>query len=460
MDALLIGEVLAIAMFVVLIAAVLLGFPIAFMLAGVGVIFAALGTLLGAFDWRLLGNLQNRIFGTMTNETLVAIPLFVFMGVMLEKSLLAERLLVVMGRCFGTLRGGLGLSVILVGAVLAASTGIVGATVVTMGLVSLPLMIKNGYDPRLAAGTICASGTLAQIIPPSTVLILIGDLLQGANAQAQMARGNFSFSPVTVTDLFAGALIPGLILAGLYMLYVIVQAIVRPASCPAMPGTPEERHRLWWQVLTVMVPPLALILAVLGTTLFGFTTATESAAVGAVGATLLAAIKRSLNVETLRQVCYATIKLTSMIYIIIVGATIFSLVFRGLGGEKLAEDILTSIPGGIHGAVFVVMALMFVLGFFIDTFEIIFIVVPIFAPVLIKLGVDPVWLGVMMGLNLQTSYLTPPVGFALFYLQGVARELPAATIYWGVLPFVLLQIVGMTIVWIYPATATWLPKLI
>jgi tripartite ATP-independent transporter DctM subunit len=460
MDGHLVGEMLAVAMFAALIVTVLFGFPIAFMLAGTGIFFAAIGSTFEVFDWRLLGNLQNRIFGIMTNETLVAIPLFVFMGVMLEKSMLAERLLVVMGRCFGTLRGGLGLAVIFVGTILAASTGIVGATVVTMGLVSLPLMLRNGYDGRLAAGTICASGTLAQIIPPSTVLILIGDQLQGANAEAQLSTGNLSFTPVTVTDLFAGALIPGLMLTGLYMLYVIFIAVTRPASCPAMPGTREERRRLWLQVITVMVPPLGLILAVLGTILFGLATPTESAAAGAVGATLLAAANRSLRLEIVRLVCFETIKLSSMIYIIMIGATIFSLVFRGLGGEALAEDILTRIGGGAAGAVLIVLLLMFVLGFFIDTFEIIFIVVPIFAPVLLKLGVDPVWLGVMMGLNLQTSYLTPPVGFALFYLQGVARELPVSAIYFGVIPFVLLQIVGMALVWAFPAAATWLPKLL
>lgn len=457
MDAHFLSEILGIGMFAVLMLAVLTGFPIAYLLAGVGIFFAIVGSLLGVFDWRLLGGLQNRIFGIMTNDTLVAIPLFVFMGVMLEKSGLAERLLTVMGRSFGTMRGGLGFSVVIVGTILAASTGLVGATVVTMGLVSLPMMIRNGYDARLASGIVCASGSLAQIIPPSTVLILVGDLLQGANAQAQMEKGNFSFNPVTVTDLFAGALVPALLLAFSYLVFVAGLAFVAPRSCPAVPGTAEERKGLALQVVTAVVPPMLLILCVLGTTLLGIATPTESAAFGAVGATILAAANLRLTFVTVKEVALETIKLTSMIYMIIIGATVFSLVFRGLGGDELAEDILASLPGGLNGAVFAVLAVVFILGFFIDTFEIIFITVPIFAPILIKLGADPIWLGIMIGLVLQTSYLTPPVGFAIFYLQGVAPALKAQTIYSGVVPFVMLQIAMIAIVAIWPQLATWLP---
>ena len=452
------GETLAVAMFAGLFVAVLIGFPVAFMLAGVGIASAALGVALDVFDWRLLGSLPSRIFGTMTNETLVAIPLFVFMGVMLEKSRLAERLLIAMAQCFGPLRGGLGISVIFVGSILAASTGVVGATVVTMGLISLPLMLRTGYDPRLAAGTICASGSLAQIIPPSTVLILIGDLMQGANAQAQLARGNMNIVPVTVTDLFAGALVPGLLLTGLYMGFVVFKAVTAPETCPAMPPSERSGAGRFLEALAAMVPPLALILGVLGTTLLGIATPTESASVGAVGAMVLAALNRTFSLATLRDTCFATIKVSSMIFIIIIGATIFSLVFRGLGGERIAEDVLNSMPGGQLGAVAVVMLLVFVLGFFIDTFEIILIVVPIFMPPLIGMGVDPIWIGVLLGMNLQTSYLTPPVGFALFYLQGVARDLPVDDIYKGILPFVILQIIGLALVAFFPSLATFLPS--
>jgi tripartite ATP-independent transporter DctM subunit len=454
----LIGEILAVAMFLATIGAVLAGYPVAFTLAGVGLMFAGLGMALDVFDASILSALAGRYFGTMTNETLVAVPLFVFMGVMLERSKIAEALLTTMGELFGSLRGGLGYSVVIVGALLAASTGIVGATVVTMGLLSLPAMMRAGYDPKLAAGTICAAGTLGQIIPPSTVLIFVGDILQGANQQAQLELGNFAPSPISVGQLFAGAMLPGLALVGLYMAWILVKSIFDPRSCPPLETSDEHRAELAGRVLGALVPPLLLILAVLGSILAGIATPTESASVGAVGAMLLAGIKNQFDKRVLRQVLRSTLSITSMVFVILLGASVFSLVFRGLGGENLVHDALASMPGGTFAAVLAVMTVMFVLGFFLDTFEIIFIVVPIAAPALIKLGVDPIWLGVMIGLNLQTSFLTPPFGFALFYLRGVAGKLVRTVeIYRGVIPFVVLQIVAIVLLWLAPSMATHLP---
>jgi tripartite ATP-independent transporter DctM subunit len=458
MSTVLIGELLAIAMFAMTIGAVLLGYPVAFTLAGVGLIFATLGIVLGVFDVAILSALVGRYFGTMTNETLVAVPLFVFMGVMLERSKIAEALLTTMGELFGSLRGGLGYSVVIVGALLAASTGIVGATVVTMGLLSLPAMMRAGYDPKLAAGTICAAGTLGQIIPPSTVLIFVGDILQGANQQAQLELGNLAPEPISVGQLFAGAMIPGLVLVGLYLAWILAKSIFDPRSCPPLQMSDEQRAGLGGRVLGALAPPLLLILAVLGSILAGIATPTESASVGAVGAMLLAGVKNRFDNRVLREVLRTTLSITSMVFVILLGASVFSLVFRGLGGENLVHDALASLPGGAFGAVLAVMAVIFVLGFFLDTFEIIFIVVPIAAPALIKLGVDPVWLGVMIGVNLQTSFLTPPFGFALFYLRGVAGKLVrTAEIYRGVVPFVALQVAGLALVWLVPSMATYLP---
>jgi tripartite ATP-independent transporter DctM subunit len=459
MSTVLIGEILAVAMFLAMIGAVLLGYPVAFTLAGVALGFAGLGMATGVFDAAILSALAGRYFGTMTNETLVAVPLFVFMGVMLERSKIAEALLTTMGELFGTLRGGLGYSVVVVGALLAASTGIVGATVVTMGLLSLPAMMRAGYDPKLATGTICAAGTLGQIIPPSTVLIFVGDILQGANQQAQLELGNMAPDPISVGQLFAGAIIPGLALVGLYLGWILFKSIVDPRSCPPLEMTDEQRAGLAGRVIGALVPPLLLMLAVLGSILSGIATATESASVGAVGAMLLAARKRRFSLPLLREVMRTTLSITSMIFVILLGASVFSLVFRGLGGENLVHDALASLPGGVITAVFAVMVVIFVLGFFLDTFEIIFIVVPITAPALIKLGVDPIWLGVMIGMNLQTSFLTPPFGFALFYLRGVASTLVRTIdIYKGVVPFVGLQLLGITLVALAPRMATSLPE--
>jgi tripartite ATP-independent transporter DctM subunit len=447
-----------VAMFLATIGAVLLGYPVAFTLAGVGLLFAGLGMAFGVFDPAILSALVGRYFGTMTNETLVAVPLFVFMGVMLERSKIAEALLTTMGELFGSLRGGLGYSVVIVGALLAASTGIVGATVVTMGLLSLPAMMRAGYDPKLAAGTICAAGTLGQIIPPSTVLIFVGDILQGANQRAQLELGNLAPEPISVGQLFAGAMIPGLVLVALYLAWILFKSIFDPRSCPPLEMTDEQRAGLAGRVLSALAPPLLLILAVLGSILTGIATPTESASVGAVGAMLLSGVKNGFDNRVLREVLRTTLSITSMVFVILLGASVFSLVFRGLGGENLVHDALASMPGGTFGAVLAVMAVIFVLGFFLDTFEIIFIVVPIAAPALIKLGVDPVWLGVMIGVNLQTSFLTPPFGFALFYLRGVAGKLVrTAEIYKGVIPFVALQIVGLALVWLVPGMATHLP---
>lgn len=452
------GEILAALMFLATILVVLAGYPVAFTLAGTALAFGALGISLGLFEPSLLTALAARYFGTMTNEVLVAVPLFVFMGVMLERSKIAEQLLMTMGELFGAVRGGLGLSVILVGALLAASTGIVGATVVTMGLLSLPVMTRTGYDPKLATGAICASGTLGQIIPPSTVLIFMGDILQGANQAAQLEMGNFSPDPLSVGQLFAGAMLPGLVLVTLYMLWIVFRAITDPESCPALELDPAQRATLPRRVVGALVPPLALILAVLGSILTGVATPTESASVGAVGAMVLAAFKGRLTMPILKEVMRSTLMISSMVFVILLGASVFSLVFRGLGGEDLVFDILASMPGGTAGAVFIVMLVIFFLGFFLDTFEIIFITVPIAAPVLIRLGVDPIWLGVLIGMNLQTSFLTPPFGFALFYLRGVADSaIKTLDIYKGALPFVGLQIAGIGLLWLVPELATWLP---
>jgi tripartite ATP-independent transporter DctM subunit len=458
MSEVLIGELLSVAMFVATIGAVLAGYPVAFTLAGVGLSFATLGIACGVFDVAILSALVGRYFGTMTNETLVAVPLFVFMGVMLERSKIAEALLTTMGELFGSLRGGLGYSVVIVGALLAASTGIVGATVVTMGLLSLPAMMRAGYDPKLAAGTICAAGTLGQIIPPSTVLIFVGDILQGANQRAQLELGNLSPEPISVGQLFAGAMLPGLVLVTLYLAWILFKSITDPKSCPPLVMSDEQRAGLGRRVLGALAPPLLLILAVLGSILTGVATPTESASVGAVGAMLLAGVRNRFELRVLNEVMRTTLSITSMVFVILLGASVFSLVFRGLGGENLVHEALDALPGGAFGATLAVMAVIFVLGFFLDTFEIIFIVVPIAAPALIKLGVDPVWLGVMIGVNLQTSFLTPPFGFALFYLRGVAhRFVRTIEIYRGVMPFVALQIAGLALVWLLPSLATYLP---
>lgn len=461
MDPVMIGEMLALLMFVSIIGVLMLGFPVAFSLAGTAVAFAGIGYLLGVFDPSSFNSLASRYIGVMLNEVLVAVPLFIFMGMMLERSGIAERLLITMGRLFGTLRGGLGFSVIVVGALLAASTGIVGATVVTMGLLSLPAMLRAGYDPRLASGVICASGTLGQLIPPSTVLIFMGDMLSGINAQVQMQMGNFAPSPVSVGNLFAGAFVPGLLLVVFYLCFVAVKAVLHPSSCPALVVSAAERANLWKDVLVSLLPPLLLIVAVLGSILAGIATPTESASVGAVGAIILAASRWRLSLQSLRQTMLATANITTMIFVILLGASVFSLVFRMMGGDALVEEFLHNLPGGKMGAILFVMLLMFLLGFILDTFEIIFIILPITAPVLLKMGVDPVWLGVIIAVNLQTSFLTPPFGFSLFYLRGVApASVSTRMIYEGALPFVVLQVIAIATMMLSPGLITWLPNLL
>jgi len=459
MDPIVIGEIMAALMFFGIIGMLMLGFPVAFTLAGTSLLFGALGLFFGIFDFKNLAVLAGRYLGFMTNEVLVAVPLFIFMGVMLQRSQIAEQLLTTMGKLFGRLPGGLGISVVVVGALLAASTGVVGATVVTMGLISLPAMMRAGYDPRLSSGIICASGTLGQIIPPSTVLIFLADMLAGINAQVQMTKGNFAPDPVSVGDLFAGAFLPGLLLVGFYIAWIIFKAITDPASCPPIKELPEEeRVHLGKEIITALIPPILLIIAVLGSILGGIATPTEAASVGAVGAILLSALRGRLSLTVMKEVATSTALITSMIFIILFGASVFSVVFRQLGGDNLVHEFLTSLPGGLVGAMIIVMLIMFVLGFILDTFEIIFIVVPITAPILLAMGMDPVWLGVMIGVNLQTSFLTPPFGFSLFYLRSVApKEVATGHIYRGALPFVVLQIVAIATLFVFPEIVTWLP---
>ncbi len=454
------SEFLAVAMVVAVCALLLVGYPVALTLAGVSLGFAILGAALHVMNLALLGALPARIFGVMSNDVLLAIPLFIFMGVMLERSRIAEDLLETMGRLFGALPGGLGFSVIVVGVLLAAAKGVVGATTVTMGLIVLPTMLRHGYDKALAAGTVAATATLAQIFPPATVLVLLGDQLSNSYQAAQLAQGNFAPQTVSVADLFAGAIIPGLVLVLLYLFYLIGIAIFFPQKSPPIAPDPDAPRgfALARRLIAVLIAPIALILAVLGSILGGVATPTEAASVGAVGAILLAAL-RSGAAGLLMPVMVRTTQITSMIFVILIGATLFSLVFRGLGGDVMVERALTNLPGGVAGATLAVMAALFLLGFVMDAFEIIFVVVPIVAPVLLKMpGVDPVWLGIMMAVNLQTSYMHPPLGPTLFYLRGVAPpEVTTRHIYLGIIPYVLIQLAMLVALWFLPALATWLP---
>jgi tripartite ATP-independent transporter DctM subunit len=444
-------------LFISVIVVLMAGFPVAFTLGGVALIFAAVGVMTGTFTEALLSGLPNRIFGIMANETLVAVPLFVFMGVTLERARIAEELLDTLSSLFGALRGGLGISVTLVGMLLAASTGIVGATVVTMGLLSLPTMLRRGYSPEIATGTICASGTLGQIIPPSIILVMLGDVMTTAYQQAQLEMGIFSPKTVSVGDLFAGALIPGLMLVGLYMLYIALVATFKPKVMPAHVRSPDDQVS-YVQILHALLPPLFLVFAVLGSILTGFATPTEAAGVGAMGSILLAMSRKQLDYERLQEIMRSTLKISSMVFLILIGASIFSLVFRGYGGDDVVRNLLEALPGGVIGAVIAVMLVMFLLGFVLDFIEITFVVVPIVGPVLLAKGLDPVWLGIMIAINLQTSFLTPPFGFALFYLRGVAPpEVSTAQIYRGVIPFVAIQIFALILLAVFPEIITWLP---
>lgn len=438
--------------------ALLAGFPVAFTLAGVALIFALAGVMTGIFDPSFLSAFPSRIFGIMSNETLIAVPVFVFMGVMLERSKLADQLLQALAQLMHRVPGGLGLAVMLVGALMAASTGIVGATVVTMGLLSLPTMLRNQYDPSIATGSICAAGTLGQIIPPSIVLILLADVLSNAYQQAQLSMGIFSPETISVGELFAGALLPGLMLVGLYMLYLAVLAFLKPSSMPPAEQVSDADVSLL-TLLNLLAGPLLLIVAVLGSILLGLATPTEAAAVGATGSMLLALKQRQLSMATLREVVYQSARVSAMVFMILIGASLFSLVFRGYGGDEYVQSLLTNLPGGDAGALLIVMLVLFLLGFILDFIEITYVVIPIVGPILLAMGINPVWLGVMIAINLQTSFLTPPFGFSLFYLRGVAPpEIPTSAIYRGVVPFIVIQLLMLGLLTLWPDLATWLPN--
>lgn len=457
------AETLAILMVVAVCGLLFLGYPVALTLGGVSLAFAALGHIAGVMSFGFLGALPGRVFGVITNDVLLAIPMFVFMGVMLERSHIAEELLETMGRLFGTLRGGLGVSVTIVGTLLAAAKGVVGATVVTMGLITLPAMLRYGYNKALAAGTVAATATLAQIFPPATVLVLLGDQLSTAFQSAQLSKGIFAPASVTVADLFAGAIVPGFALVAMYILFLVFMAVFFPKTSPAIPPDPGAPHgwSMARRLIEVLIAPLALILAVLGSILGGIATPTEAASIGAIGSMLLTA-RRARLAEALGPTVQRTAQITCMIFLILIGATLFSLVFRGLGGDDMVHRALSGLPGGVAGAILVVMLAMFLLGFVMDAFEIIFVVVPIVAPVLLKMpGVDPVWLGVMMAMNLQTSYMHPPLGPTLFFLRGVAPpEITTRHIYLGIIPFVLIQLFALVVLWFAPELATALPRML
>ncbi|MEQ8968703.1 MAG: TRAP transporter large permease subunit [Azospirillaceae bacterium] len=518
----LIVDSLDLILFVALCAAILAGYPVVFTLAGLGVLFALLGTATGHFDLGLLRALSQRVYSIMTNEVLLAIPLFVMMGVILERSRIAEELLEEMARLFGAVRGGLAVSVTLVGMLLAASTGIVGATVVTMALIALPTMLRNGYDRRLAAGAVTSAGTLGQIIPPSTMLIILAEVMSSGYQQAQFAQGKFSVETISVGQVFAAALVPGLMMVGLYVAWILILSALRPRMAPPMA---ESAGRVDpWRVLSVLVPPVVLIVAVLGSILGGVATPTEAASVGAIGALMLAAprlapdasrwpiraavaavigllaLSRLFDLRIARQeitpvdqaaiwvaialtvvlawgiavaflragragvlkpVVTSTMTVTAMIFAMLIGASLFSLVFRGLGGDVRVEEFLTGMPGGQLGALAFVMALVFVMGFFLDFVEISVIVLPIVVPVLLIMGMDPIWLAVMIAINLQTSFMTPPFGFSLFYLRGAApKEVRTIDIYRGIIPFVILNLIGIALVYAVPTIGTWLPGLL
>lgn len=451
-------ELIPFLMFVAICIFLMFGYPVAFTLAGVALAFAGVGILGGLFDPNLLKSFPSRLYGIMNNYTLVAVPLFVFMGGILERSRLAEDLLENMSKACGRLPGGLGISVVLVGAMLAASTGIVGATVVTMGLMSLPLMLKRGYAPSFACGTICATGTLGQIIPPSIVLVLLGDVLSSAYQQAQLKLGIFNPKTISVGDLFIAAIMPGLVLVALYILYVLFTAWLRPSIVPRV-EIPDGNNVSLWRLIVSLLPVLLLIGLLLGSILIGAATPTEAAGVGALGACVLAAFKKQLNWACLREVSRSTTRISAMIFMILIGASLFSLVFRGFGGEELVHHFFNQLPGGVYTAILLVMLAMFLLGFILDFIEIIFVVVPIVAPVLLAMGVDPIWLGIMIAVNLQTSFLTPPFGFALFYLRGVApAHIRTGDIYRGVIPFIGLQLLLLCAMALWPGLVTWLPN--
>jgi len=464
MSGLFLEELFVIGMVLTLCGGLLMGFPVAFTLSGVALLAALLGNAFNIFELVFVAALPNRMYGIMTNDLLIAVPLFIFMGVMLERSKLAEELLETIALLLSGVRAGLGIAVTLVGGLLAASTGIVGATVVTMGLLSLPTMLKRGYAATVACGSICAAGTLGQIIPPSIVLILLGDQISAAYQQAQLAKGNFAPEPVSVADLFVGALLPGLGLVLLYISWQFVYATIYPEKMPSIPA--EERAKIgrgemMGRVVRVLLPPLFLIVLVLGSILVGLATPTEAAGVGAMGAMLLAATRGQLTRKNLTHVMQTTAKITAMVFVILIGAQLFSLVFRGFGGDDMVAELLESLPGGVFTAMFLTMALIFFLGFFLDFIEICFVVIPIVGPAILAMDVNPVWFAIMIAVNVQTSFLTPPFGFSLFYLRGVAPpEVTTMDIYRGVVPFVFIQLGMLCILALIPELATWLPKVV
>jgi len=453
-------EYMPLYLFLTVFVLLLTGYPVAFTLAGTALIFTVIGEMTGSFDPAFLEALPNRLYGIIGNQVLIAVPLFVFMGVMLERSKIADELLTSMSRLFGRMRGGLGISVVLVGMLLAASTGIVGATVVTMGLLSLPTMLKRGYDPKISTGLICASGTLGQIIPPSIVLVLLGDVMSNAYQQAQLEMGIFSPETVSVGDLFVGALIPGLLLVVCYISYIAAVALFKKDAMPAAVNDDTRfENQLLHDVIRSLLPPLVLIVAVLGSIIAGLATPTEAAAIGAVGAMLLAMSKGMLTLETLREVMQSTTRVSCMVFMILIGAALFSLVFRGFEGDELIQELLGDLDGGKYHALFIVMLAIFLLGFVLDFIEITFVIVPIVGPILLAMGIDPVWLGILIAINLQTSFLTPPFGFALFYLRGVApKEIMTRHIYAGVMPFIIIQVLVLGMIAYWPELATWLPE--
>ena len=453
-------EILAIIMFITTLALLLFGFPVAFTLAGSALIFAFIGDFLDIFNFRMLFFFPQRIYGIMINEALVAVPLFIFMGVLLEKTKIASKLLDSIGDLFGSIRGGLGIGVVLVGMLLAASTGIVGATVVTMGMLALPSMLKAGYDEKIATGTICAAGTLGQIIPPSIVLILLAEMLQGANEEAGLLTGDLAPLPVTAIDLFAGALIPGLILVCMFIIYILILAKIRPSDLPVLKSKKTKSEKIKTAIFEV-IPPIFLILSVLGSIFMGIATPTESASVGAAGAAILALFRNELNLKNISGAAITTVKMSSFVFIILIGASMFSLVFRGFGGDEIISKFLTNLPGGEYGPLLMVMLTIFILGFFLDYIEIIFVIIPLVGPSLIANGADPLWLGILISLNLQTSFLTPPFGFSLFFLRGVAPDhIKTVNMYKGVIPYIFIQIISIFLVFCFPKIATWLPRLL
>tara|TARA_X000000950_G_scaffold86036_2_gene108280 strand:+ start:17567 stop:18946 length:1380 start_codon:yes stop_codon:yes gene_type:complete len=449
-------EMLAILLFVMVILVLMLGYPVAFTLSGVSILFALICSLTNNFDLSILYALPSRIFGIITNETLVAIPMFIFMGIMLEKSKIAEKLLDSMAALFKNIKGGLGISVIIVGALLAASTGIVGATVVTMGLLSLPIMMKQKYNTKIATGTILASGTLGQIIPPSIILILLGDVISSSYQEAQNMLGIFSQESVSVGDLFAGAIFPGLILVSFYIIYILYIANFKP---DLIPEKKFEKKFSLKEIILSLYSPLFLILIVLGSIILGVATPTEASSFGAIGSALLALINKNFNKGILKEVLIKTSKITSMIFILLIGATIFSLVFRGLEGDIFINHALSSLPGDVYVKLAIVMLAIFILGFILDFIEITYVVVPVVAPILLSMGLDPIWLGILIAINLQTSFLTPPFGFAIFYLKSVIpSDIETFDIYKGVIPFILIQLITIILIIIVPEITTWLPQ--